>query len=213
MLTRKNQNIKIAVLLTAAIILSASTLFAQYYSDHQWNKRSGSISSSTSLNYGGGYRQAAQNYMNFRHGYGTGKNANTYTTDHIPASRRRTAVRNTPEQIRKANEAFQQADNLLNRIYNSPNSNIRNLTSPAGAAQNSSQQIEACNALLQQIMNDPTIWQHQQVRANSNGGNAPVIPAENMNPQVLAQWQTFLKMMEQSKQAQNALLFLQSLTR
>ncbi len=84
------------------------------YSDACANQRSGATSSDLTLKYGGAYGQAAENYNNYRWGYGTGRNTNYHSPDYYPSPPAHEPI--TPEQQAELNRLDAQSEALLNQI-------------------------------------------------------------------------------------------------
>jgi hypothetical protein len=86
------------------------------YSDWCAGKSSGSTSSYNTLKYGGTYGQAAQNYNNYRWGYGTGRNTQYHSPYVYPGTPAYQPM--TPAQKAEINRLNAQSDALINRIMN-----------------------------------------------------------------------------------------------
>lgn len=107
-------------LLFAAGLMVAPSLYAGGYSDYYSNKSSGSTSSNLTLKYGGTYGQAGQNYMNYRYGYGTGRNNDNYSSNYPGPNVQPRRQQITPEQKQEIDRLMKQSDALINQIQNDP---------------------------------------------------------------------------------------------
>ena len=148
------------VLMLALILLLIPTLaWAGCYSDHCANQRSGSTSSNLTLKYGGTHGQAATNYMNYRHGYGTGSN-NHYYSPYVNGGGAAPAPRPmTPQQQYEYNRAMRNADALMNRINNDPRLNGGYTGQPMTPQQQYqfNRSMQNADALMNRINNDPMV--------------------------------------------------------
>ena len=94
------------------------------YSDYYSNRQSGATSSNLALKHGETYSGAARNYMNYRHGYGTGRNRNYYSTYPYGSPYRQYANsyrhKISPEQKRQINQLLKQSEALERQILNDP---------------------------------------------------------------------------------------------
>ena len=95
-----------------------SSAHAGCYSDWCANRSSGSTSSNLTLKYGGTYGQAAQNYNNYRWGYGTGGNTDYYSPYHYPGAPTSQGI--TPQQQAEIDRLNAQSEALINQIMNDP---------------------------------------------------------------------------------------------
>lgn len=109
---------KVIALLIFFSLLTPLLVSAGGYSDYSANKSRGQSSSDLTLKYGGTYGQAGQNYMNYRHGYGSGQNNDYYSRHHPNNPGNQQKQQLSPEQKAEIERLMKQSDDLINRINN-----------------------------------------------------------------------------------------------
>ena len=115
LISKNNLTLIFITIITVSLIIILDG-YAQY-SDYYSNRRSGATSKNLTLKYGGTYRAAARNYMNYWYGFGTGRNKNSYSTYSYGSSYRQKI---SPKQKRQINRLLRQSEALERRILSDP---------------------------------------------------------------------------------------------
>ncbi|MBU1168716.1 MAG: hypothetical protein KKD44_04040 [Proteobacteria bacterium] len=120
------------------------------YSDHYSRQSSAQNSANSTLNHGGTYSQAGQNYVNNRDNW---KVPNSTDTGQGSGE-----AEMTPEERAEYNRTMKKTNNMLNKMFNEPHHFGPQPTpmSPNDAA-NMDATMQRNEALIKQIENDPLL--------------------------------------------------------